>query len=201
MYLNFYLYILSIYFSVMCGQLTTNATDAESDLSVRLSLLERTVGRLLTWKHHINLGSTKRRGIPIFNNTPIAFCARSSSDQNGISTGYILKFENVITNLRNHYNPTDGIFIAPVRGLYLFYWTMQCFYAGSSHCGTALKINNKMKGRILSGDSSGSYYHTGSNTVILEVEAGCHVWIENVEYTNVAIREYSSFGGSLLLIL
>ncbi|XP_061188888.1 complement C1q-like protein 2 [Saccostrea echinata] len=119
----------------------------------------------------------------------------------GISTEYILKFPTVITNVGNHYNPTDGIFIAPVHGLYLFYWTMQCYHSGSAHCSTALKIDNSLKGKIRSGENAGSYYHTGSNTVIVEVEAGEHVWIENVHYSNADIYAYSSFGGTLLSIL
>ncbi|XP_061188589.1 complement C1q-like protein 2 [Saccostrea echinata] len=202
MYLNIILCVLSIYFSSLCGQITTNASDAEPDLSVRLSLLERTVGRILTWKDQVNLTSNRTSGgIPVFNSTPVAFCARFKNDHGGISVGFILKFDVVITNLGNHYNPTDGIFIAPVHGVYMFYWTMQCYYSGSTHCGTALKINNVMKGRIRSADANGGYYHTGSNSVIVEVAAGSHVWIENVDWSNVDIYEYSSFGGTLLLIL
>ncbi|XP_061188596.1 complement C1q-like protein 2 [Saccostrea echinata] len=196
---------LFVCFCYVDCQNTTNITDQKtlSDLRNRVSLLERAIGKMLTGKENVNITTVNvpRKGLPIFNNTPIVFCARSSSSVSGINTGFILKFPTVNINLGNHYNPTNGIFIAPVHGLYMFHWTMQCYYSGSTHCSTGLRVNDSLKGKIRSGEEASGYYHTGSNTVIVEVEAGSHVWIENESYSNVYINSDSSFAGSLLQIL
>jgi hypothetical protein len=36
----------------------------------------------------------------------------------------ILVFETVIVNEGEHYDPYDGIFVAPQKGVYLFSWTV-----------------------------------------------------------------------------
>ncbi|XP_061188592.1 complement C1q-like protein 2 isoform X1 [Saccostrea echinata] len=173
-----------------------------SDLQNRVDMLEKAVGRILTGKDHANISGLKiyHQGIPSFNATLVAFSARSGSTS-GISVGFTLKFSHVITNLGNHYNPTDGIFIAPVHGLYMFHWTMNCFTTGSNYCGTSLMINGSGKGQIYSGEDAGSYYHTGSNSVIVEVQAGDHVWIETNTWSNVRIHTWSSFSGFLMSML
>ncbi|XP_048766600.2 complement C1q-like protein 2 [Ostrea edulis] len=195
---------------ITCGQKTTNATDQKtaSDLQNRVFLLEKAIGKILTGNEHANLTNISVLkiprgvfGIPIFNGTPVAFSATQSVSKSGISIGFILKFDKVITNLGNHYNPTDGIFIAPVHGLYMFHWTMHCYHSGSSSCSTSLRVNNAKKGQIYSGENASSYHHTGSNTVIVEVQAGNHVWIQTEDWGNVDIYNWSSFSGSLLSVM
>ncbi|XP_061188594.1 complement C1q-like protein 2 isoform X2 [Saccostrea echinata] len=169
-----------------------------SDLQNRVDMLEKAVGRILTGKDHANISGLKiyHQGIPSFNTKLVAFSARSN-DRSGISNGFILKFSHVITNLGNHYNSTDGIFIAPVHGLYMFHWTMNCHTTGSNHCGTNLKINGSGKGYIYSGENAANHYHTGSSSLLLEVQAGDHVWIETNSWSNVRIYHWSSFSGCL----
>ena len=36
----------------------------------------------------------------------------------------ILVFETVIVNDGEHYDPYDGVFVAPQKGVYLFSWTV-----------------------------------------------------------------------------
>jgi hypothetical protein len=36
----------------------------------------------------------------------------------------ILVFETVIVNEGEHYDPYDGVFVAPQKGVYLFSWTV-----------------------------------------------------------------------------
>ncbi|XP_061188590.1 complement C1q-like protein 2 [Saccostrea echinata] len=204
---HFVILLLSI---VVCGQNTTNASDQKtmSDLQNRMALLEKAVGKFLTGKDDVNftnISGLKIRGggfgIPGFNTTLVAFSALYGSDMAGISTGYILKFSSVITNLGNYYNPTDGIFVAPVHGLYMFQWTMICYTSGSNSCGTSLRVNNAGKGYLYSGENGNGYHHTGSKTVIVEVQAGNHVWVQTENWSNIFIQAQSSFTGCLLSIL
>ncbi|XP_048770953.2 complement C1q-like protein 2 [Ostrea edulis] len=208
MYLRHFFILLGV--GIACGQKTTNTTDEKitSDLQNRVFLLEKAIGKILTGNNDANLTNISVLkiprggfGIPILNSTPIAFSAAQSGPISGISIGYILKFDKVITNLGNHYNPTDGIFIAPVHGLYMFHWTMNCYNSGSNHCGTSLRVNSALKGRIYSGEDGSGFYHTGSNTVIVEVQAGQHVWIQTSNWGNVYMRPWSSFSGSLLSVM
>ncbi|XP_048770964.2 collagen alpha-1(X) chain-like [Ostrea edulis] len=204
---NIWFGFLFIYCNIAYAQKTTNNSDQINmpDLQNRVSLLEKAVGKILTGKDDLKFGNTSAlkipyQGIPAFNTTPVAFSARSG-DTSGISNGFILKFNTVLTNLGNHYNPTDGIFIAPVHGLYMFHWTMNCYTSGSNHCGTSLRVNSALKGQIYSGEDGSGYHHTGSNTVIVEVQAGQHVWIQTTSWSNVRIYTWSSFAGCLLSML
>ncbi|XP_061188591.1 complement C1q subcomponent subunit C-like [Saccostrea echinata] len=178
-----------------------------TDLQSRVTLLERAVGKL-TGNDHAdfkNIGTIRIPvggfGIPGFNKTLVAFYAYRGSNIGGVSPGYILKFSSVITNLGSHYNPSDGIFVAPVHGIYMFQWTMSCFTTGSNSCGTSLRVNDAREGFFLySGENGNGYHNTGSKTVIMEAQAGNHVWIQTENWSNVLIESQSSFTGCLLAI-
>ncbi|XP_062606053.1 complement C1q-like protein 2 [Saccostrea cucullata] len=207
MYSEIQLGIIFVSLGFTYSQKTTNNSDRIilSDLQNRVNLLERFIGRFLTGKDNFNISNINalkihHKGIPTLNTSAVAFSARSG-DKSGISVGFILKFSHVITNLGNHYNPTDGIFIAPVHGLYMFHWTMNCYTSGSSHCGTSLMINGAEKVAIFSGEDGSGYHHTGSNSAILEVQEGDHVWIQTRSWSNVRIYDWSSFSGCLMSIL
>ena len=53
---------------------------------------------------------------------PVAFSATyMTADHHGLGVGQTLKFDKVIYNAGNAYNPATGLFIAPTDGTYLFY--------------------------------------------------------------------------------
>jgi hypothetical protein len=41
-----------------------------------------------------------------------------------INKDAILVFETMIVNEGEHYDPYDGVFVAPQKGVYLFWWTV-----------------------------------------------------------------------------
>lgn len=43
------------------------------------------------------------------------------------SKNSIVKFNQMVYNNGNHFNPGDSIFIAPHSGLYFFSWTVQTY--------------------------------------------------------------------------
>jgi hypothetical protein len=45
----------------------------------------------------------------------------------------ILVFETVIVNEGEHYDPYDGVFVAPQKGVYLFSWTVSGYTTDSCH--------------------------------------------------------------------
>ena len=52
------------------------------------------------------------------------FSAYKSSSESGISTKVTIRFDSTYINIGDHYHTEDGIFIAPVSGIYMFYWTI-----------------------------------------------------------------------------
>ncbi|XP_071341507.1 cerebellin-4-like [Trachinotus anak] len=86
------------------------------------------------------------------------------------NTEITLKFVKIFTNIGQAYNPTTGIFTAPVRGAYFFRFTIWENRA-SVILGSILYHNNK---RILwSSDQNDTISHvTLSNGLVLQLEKG-----------------------------
>ena len=85
----------------------------------------------------------------------------------------ILVFETVIFNVGEYYDPFDGVFVAPQRGVYLFSWTVSGMNA---YIVTELLVEQNT---ILSaGEYNGGGGHSsGSMTALCKMEKGDHVWI------------------------
>ena len=85
----------------------------------------------------------------------------------------ILVFETVIVNEGEHYDPYDGVFVAPQKGVYLFSWTVSGINA---YIVTELLVEQNTI------SSAGEYnggggYPSGSMTALCKMEKGDHVWI------------------------
>jgi hypothetical protein len=51
-------------------------------------------------------------------------------------------------NNGNHYHPTDGVFVAPKYGVYMFSWNTLTFNTKSLY--TELRVENEVKGAVAS---------------------------------------------------
>jgi hypothetical protein len=100
----------------------------------------------------------------------------------------ILVFETVIVNEGEHYDPYDGVFVAPQKGVYLFSWTV--FGSGASYIVTELVVEQNIISST--GEQNGAGGHpSGSMTALCKMEKGDHAWIRttglsssNVLYSN-----------------
>jgi hypothetical protein len=86
----------------------------------------------------------------------------------------ILVFETVIVNEGEHYDPYDGVFVAPQKGVYLFSWTVSGY--STKHIVTELVVEQNTI------SSAGEYnggggYPSGSMTALCKMEKGDHAWI------------------------
>jgi hypothetical protein len=86
----------------------------------------------------------------------------------------ILVFETVIVNEGEHYDPYDGVFVAPQKGVYLFSWTVSG--SGGSHIVTELVVEQNTISSA--GELNGGGGHpSGSMTALCKMEKGDHAWI------------------------
>ena len=126
----------------------------------------------------------------------VAFSAYRSSDLSGLSSGYIIKFDTVLTNRGGHYYPQDGIFTAPVTGLYQFHWQFLSYGKNVAAC-SKLMVNGTEKGWTYDWVQSG-YTDSAANMVIVDVKEKQHVWVETNSEA-VTLYQKSSFSGMLIV--
>ncbi|CAC5389946.1 unnamed protein product [Mytilus coruscus] len=86
----------------------------------------------------------------------------------------IVKFDTQF--IGNNFNTGDGIFIAPISGVYLFSWTVQTY--SSKSVQTELRVDNIVKGKQLMALGSGAGSFGTTRNVLCTVNKGDHVWIQ-----------------------
>ncbi|KAK1905151.1 Complement C1q-like protein 2 [Dissostichus eleginoides] len=86
-----------------------------------------------------------------------------------------LKFSKVFTNIGRAYNPTTGIFTAPVKGAYFFRFNLWG-NKGSAYTAVELYHNTQMKMKLYD-YNDGAGFVSASNVILLELEKGDVVYI------------------------
>jgi len=130
----------------------------------------------------------------------VAFHAKFSADQ-CVSVGHVLTYDEVHVNVGNGYKSYDGIFVAPVSGVYVFSVTLVSveFY----YMSAALLVNGVEKATIVSDKAD---YLQASSTIVAQVQIGEHVFVRvsgesNCKLSSNSIHGTSSFSGWLLFEL
>ncbi|CAC5358875.1 unnamed protein product [Mytilus coruscus] len=125
-------------------------------------------------------------------NDVIAFSAYRSASQS-LSSGTIVHFDKVWTNIGNGYNPNTGIFTAPRTGLYHF---TSVVMSGHNSIILRLFLNDSIKSMIYVFDE----YDTSSFDVLLSLEKSDTILIKsNGNYiVNSSGVNYISFSGYII---
>ena len=117
---------------------------------------------------------------------------------------HLIVYDKVVINRANGYNKGDGIFIAPVTGVYAFHFSV-CVFESPDIPWASLEIalNGNALGSIFEeGAASGGGFHCSSTLVISDVHIGDHVFIRTMQTTIGHIhsdqRGRTSFSGWLL---
>jgi hypothetical protein len=86
----------------------------------------------------------------------------------------ILVFETVIVNEGEHYDPYDGVFVAPQKGVYLFSWTVSGVHGNYIVAELVVEQNTISS----AGEQNvGGGHPSGSMTALCKLEKGDHAWI------------------------
>ncbi|KAM6914384.1 complement C1q-like protein 2 [Lycodopsis pacificus] len=115
------------------------------------------------------------------------------------TTNTPLKYKNVFSNTGNGYNPSTGIFTAPVNGTYFFQFSMFNNIGPPSNSAVALMKNGEWLVSVW--DVSQSDGHDiGSNAVVIALEEGDSVYVLLLENREVYDDDmhHNTFTGFLL---
>jgi hypothetical protein len=86
----------------------------------------------------------------------------------------ILVFETVIVNEGEHYDPYDGVFVAPQKGVYLFSWTVSS--SSTKYIVTELVVEQNTISSA-GEQNGGGGFPSGSMTALCKMQKGDHAWI------------------------
>ena len=83
-------------------------------------------------------------------------------------------------NNGNHYHSADGVFVAPISGVYMFAWNTITYDSHGLY--TELRVESEVKGAVGS-NAAGGYYTPGSTSLLCHVRKGEHVWVQTSDGT------------------
>ncbi|VDI78278.1 Hypothetical predicted protein [Mytilus galloprovincialis] len=108
----------------------------------------------------------------------------------------VIKFDKVVINTQNGYNPTTGIFTAPVAGVYQFSYKVMS--QAGKHLSVYLSHNDIKQQRTW---LKGSNFETGTANNILNLKKGDQVAVKSEGSHTIhsdSTNLYSSFSGYLI---
>ena len=110
-----------------------------------------------------------------------AFFYATLSSATTLNTYSVIKFDKIVINNGNHYHPTDGVFVAPISGVYMFAWNTLTH--NSKALFTELRVESKVKGAVAS-NAVGGQYIPGSASLLCHVKKGEHVSVQTSHATD-----------------
>ncbi|XP_066495431.1 complement C1q-like protein 2 isoform X2 [Tiliqua scincoides] len=131
-----------------------------------------------------------------FSGPKIAFYVGLKSPHEGYE---VLKFDDVVTNLGNHYEPTTGKFTCQVRGIYFFTYHILMRGGDGTSMWADLCKNGQVRASAIAQDADQNYDYA-SNSVVLHLDSGDEVYVklDGGKAHGGNNNKYSTFSGFLL---
>ncbi|NXO31072.1 C1QL2 protein, partial [Cisticola juncidis] len=129
-----------------------------------------------------------------FSGPRIAFYVGLKSPHEGYE---VLKFDDVVTNLGNHYDPASGKFTCQVRGIYFF--TYHILMRGGDGTSMWADLCKNVRASAIAQDADQNYDYA-SNSVVLHLDSGDEVYVklDGGKAHGGNNNKYSTFSGFLL---
>ncbi|KAM9791802.1 complement C1q-like protein 3b isoform 1-T1 [Syngnathus typhle] len=120
-------------------------------------------------------GPTGAISAATYNTVPkIAFYAGLKKQHEGYE---VLKFDDVVTNLGNHYDPATGKFTCSIPGIYYFTYHVLMRGGDGTSMWADLCKNNQVRASAIAQDADQNYDYA-SNSVVLHLEPGDEIYIK-----------------------
>ncbi|XP_073701797.1 cerebellin-1-like [Garra rufa] len=134
----------------------------------------------------------------------IAFSAALMDDKGPIgpfTTDIILTYRNVFTNIGNAYNPITGIFTAPLKGAYMFNFSV--FGSGNPSTPSTASIVKNGQRMVVAHGHQDQYVVNSSKGVVLILEVGDVVYVTLWSGRGIydETHKHNTFSGYLLFPL
>ncbi|KAK5617892.1 Complement C1q-like protein 3 [Crenichthys baileyi] len=142
-------------------------------------------------------GPTGAISAATYNTVPkIAFYAGLKKQHEGYE---VLKFDDVVTNLGNHYDPSTGKFTCSIPGIYFFVYHVLMRGGDGTSMWADLCKNNQVRASAIAQDADQNYDYA-SNSVVLHLEPGDEIYIklDGGKAHGGNNNKYSTFSGFML---
>lgn len=141
--------------------------------------------------------TTPNSVIDISVDSELGFSAKLSHELHDLPTFSVIKYDYVIFNAGNGYDPSTGIFTVPLEGMYMFTYFVEAL--GTQAAEIQLIVDGMIRFPAISEPESPGNDDTGGNMVIEHLVKGQQVWIETYESENQNIFPgFTTFSGALI---
>ncbi|OCT63222.1 complement C1q-like protein 2 [Xenopus laevis] len=126
----------------------------------------------------------------------IAFYVGLKSPHEGYE---LLKFDDVVTNLGNHYDPSTGKFTCQVPGIYFFTYHILMRGGDGTSMWADLCKNGQVRASAIAQDADQNYDYA-SNSVVLHLDSGDEIYVklDGGKAHGGNNNKYSTFSGFIL---
>ncbi|MCJ8732683.1 hypothetical protein PDJAM_G00214210 [Pangasius djambal] len=131
-----------------------------------------------------------------FGSVKIAFYVGLKNPHEGYE---VLRFDDVVTNLGNHYDPSTGKFTCQVSGIYFFTYHVLMRGGDGTSMWADLCKNGQVRASAIAQDADQNYDYA-SNSVVLHLDSGDEIYVklDGGKAHGGNNNKYSTFSGFIL---